>query len=267
MSAFPQALLRIRGLALKAGDRALLGSLDLDIRAGEFWCILGRNGIGKSTLLHTLAGLRAPDGGLLEIGGGNDLRPHREYAPAALARLRGLLTQHQFDAFSSSVMETVASGRFPYGAGFLRSDDGELQARTLQALEQAGMAGHLHDDITRLSGGERQRVALATLLVQDPPLCLLDEPTSHQDIPAQQSIMALLRRLALSQAKAVVASCHDINLAAGFATHVLILSGDGYRAGPCDEVLRLDYLEHAFACRLREVTVDGRRLFVPMFAG
>lgn len=262
-----QVLLRIRDLALRAGDRWLLDGLNLDIHSGEFWCVLGRNGIGKSTLLHTLAGLRAADGGTLAIGNANALRPCREYAPAALARLRGLLPQHQFDAFSSSVMETVASGRFPYGTGFIRLDDDDLRARTRQALEQVGMTAHLHDDITRLSGGERQRVALATLLVQDPPLCLLDEPTSHQDIPAQQTIMALLRQLALSQAKAIVASCHDINLAASFATHVLILSGDGYRAGPCGEVLRLDYLEHAFACRLHEVQSGSRKLFVPMFAG
>ncbi|MFJ3047087.1 ABC transporter ATP-binding protein [Herbaspirillum chlorophenolicum] len=261
-----QPLLRIRGLLLEAGDRSLLRNLNLEIHPGEFWCVLGRNGIGKSTLLHALAGLRPPDGGMLEIGCGNALRPHREYAPAMLARLRGLLPQHQFDAFSSSVMETVASGRFPYGVGFMQLDEEDAQARVQKALEQVGMTGHRHADITRLSGGERQRVALATLLVQDPPLCLLDEPTSHQDMPAQQSIMALLRELVLSQAKAVVASCHDINLAAGFATHVLILSDDGYRAGPCGEVLQLEYLEHAFACRLQEVQAAGRKLFLPVFA-
>ncbi|WP_299534759.1 ABC transporter ATP-binding protein [uncultured Herbaspirillum sp.] len=235
-------LLETRQLVVRAGARLLLDGLDWQVRPGQFWCVLGRNGVGKSSLLHVLAGLQPPHGGQVLLQG----RTLSCYSPAQLALQRGLLLQHQQDAFSLPVLEAVMAGRFAHGDGW----GGEKRdtAPASLALEQVGLAALATQDLLRLSGGERQRVALATLLVQAPALYLLDEPTSHQDIAAQWQVMQLLQALA-QQGGAVVASCHDINLARRFASHVLLLDGSTAQGGRVEAVMQPAALEAAFGCR------------------
>jgi iron complex transport system ATP-binding protein len=251
-----EPLLQAESLCIEAGGRRLCAGLDLQVRGGEFWCVIGRNGAGKSTLLHTLAGLNEPQDGRVLLAG-SDIR---SMAPAMLARRRGLLPQQQFDAFSSTVLETVVAGRYPHLAG-LGWDSDEDRAAALRALSAVGMAGSAGKDVMRLSGGERQRVALATLLAQDPALLLLDEPTAHQDAAAQLAVMGLVRSMT---DKAVVAACHDINLVSRFATHVLVQADDMHHAGPVESVLVPAVLQRAFGCRFDMLDSDCGRLFIPL---
>lgn len=254
-------LLAVRALRIDAGDKLLCRDLDWRPARGEFWCVLGRNGAGKSMLLHTLAGLRQPTSGEILLHGERLDALHSR----SLARRRGLLEQQQFDAFSSSVLETVMSGRYPYqsGAGWESADD---RHAGLQALAAVGLAQYGAKDVSRLSGGERQRVALATLLAQDPELLLLDEPTAQQDAAAQIAVMQLLRNLAVQPGaeKSVIAACHDLNLAARFMTHALILGEGRHWCGTVAEVLTAPILEQAFGCGFRIIESDGDRLFLPI---
>ena len=239
-------LVRTIGLGLRAGKRFLAMGLDWQVGRGEFWCVLGRNGAGKSTLLRVLSGLRPPDEGEVLISG----RPVGAIPAIELAQLRGLMPQQSLDSFSFSVREAVAIGRTPWRLGSTwdtQQDEGFVRA----ALVQVGMEGRIDDDITTLSGGERQRVAFAALLAQDPALMLLDEPTAHQDVAQQLLLMRLMQRL--SERHAVVATCHDINLAARFATHVLLLGPEFHLAGPAPEVLTPEALERAYDCRFERV--------------
>ncbi len=258
------ALLAAEALRIEAGGKLLCSGLTWRPARGEFWCVLGRNGAGKSTLLHTLAGLLQPASGHILLQGErlDALRPQQ------LARLRGLLEQQQFDAFSSSVLETVISGRYPYqsGAGWESADDRRL---ALQALAAVGLTPSADKDVRTLSGGERQRVALATLLTQDPQLLLLDEPTAHQDAAAQIAVMQLLRELALQPGagRTVIAACHDLNLAARFTTHALILGSGRHWLGTVAEVLTAPILQQAFGCGFRIIDSGHGRLFVPVPAG
>lgn len=235
-------LLDVREFALRVGQRELIVALNWQVHRGEFWCVLGRNGAGKSTLLHCLSGLRRPDAGEILINGhGIDT-----VSPTQLARLRGLMPQQSIDSFSCSVHDAVAIGRTPWRIGRdwdSTQDDSVVQA----ALVRVGMQERIDDDIRSLSGGERQRVALAALLAQSPSLMLLDEPTAHQDVAQQLLLMRLMRQLA--EHHAVIASCHDLNLAARFATHVLLLGPDFHRAGLMREVLTVDALHRAYGCR------------------
>jgi iron complex transport system ATP-binding protein len=145
------------------------------------------------------------------------------------------------------------AGRFAHGDGW--GGPGAHLGLAREALEQVGL-GHLGtQDVLRLSGGERQRVALATLLVQSPALYLLDEPTSHQDIAAQLQVMQLLQGLA-QQGKAVVASCHDINLARRFASHILLLDGTSANAGNVETVMQPALLAAAFGCRFEQIAAS-----------
>lgn len=262
-------LLSAEQLSVSVGHKTLCSGLDWQVAPGQFWCVLGRNGIGKTTLLHTLAGLRRPAGGRVLIEG----RDIQTISAQQLARLRGLLAQQQADAFSSSVLAAVVAGRHPYqfGFGWDMEDD---RALALQALEQVRMAAFSAHDVMRLSGGERQRVGLATLLAQDPLLFMLDEPTAHQDAAAQIVVMALLQKIAneianeiadaLPPQKAVIAACHDINLVARYASHVLLLGDGQVWQGTAGSVLQPEILQAAFGCSFEVVENGARRLFMPV---
>lgn len=234
-------MLETRSLDIRAGKRTLLAGLNWQVRRGEFWCVLGRNGAGKSMLLHALSGLTSPHAGSVLIDG----RAIANIPLSDLARLRGLMPQQVVDSFSCAVGDAVTIARTPWRFG--DEWDSDEEARLVRdALAKVGMLDRIADDITRLSGGERQRVSFAAMLAQDPALMLFDEPTSHQDVAQQLLLMRLMRES--SQRHAVVASCHDINLVARFATHVLLLGEGFHRAGSAAEVLTAEWLGRAFGC-------------------
>ncbi len=254
-----EALLEVRGLALRVGTRTLVRQLDFGVRAGEVWCLLGRNGAGKTTLLHTMVGLRDAQGGEVRLAG----RELAQWPGIEAARQRGFLPQSVHDAFSASVLDTVLVGRHPYLSRW-QWENGQDRALALSALSDMDLAGFEQRDVLTLSGGERQRVALAALLVQDPPLMLLDEPVSHLDLHHQILVLHHLNRLARERGKAVLLTLHDLNLAARFASHALLFGpGATVRQGPVAEVLVEPELESAFGHRVTRVNEGRRAWFLP----
>lgn len=244
------ALIRADRVSLRTADRTLVQELTLAIEPGQRWAVLGPNGAGKSTLLRALAGARLVDAGAVLIDGVAVER----YSEIDLARVRALVTDRWVDPFSSSVLDTVLTARYVFGDA-----DGagiDVAHRLIAALDCA----HLEQrDVRQLSRGERQRVAIATALAQATPTVLCDEPTSHQDPRHQAWVIAQLMQLA---DRALVATFHDINAAARFATHALLLSGRGtYAAGAADTVLNDSALSDLFETRVESVAVDDDRLF------
>ncbi|MEJ2688162.1 MAG: ABC transporter ATP-binding protein, partial [Gammaproteobacteria bacterium] len=173
-------LLATRELAVRIADVRVCSGLDLTVEAGQCWCVLGRNGVGKTTLLHALAGLGNPAAGAVYMDG----IPLHEVPAAARARHLGLLLQDHSDPFPATVLDTVLIGRHPH-LGLWRWEGPEDYRRARRALEAMGLAGFEQREIHTLSGGERRRVGLATLLTQDPAVYLLDEPTNHLDLHHQ----------------------------------------------------------------------------------
>ena len=252
-------LLEAQDLTLRVGARTLVRDLSFRLGAGEMWCLLGPNGVGKSTLLHTAVGLREPQGGTLRLAG----RPLAQWPSNEAALLRGFLPQTLHDAFSASVMDSVMLGRHPYLARWQWEAEGDRDI-ALAALAAVDLAGFDERDVLTLSGGERQRVALAALLAQDPPLLLLDEPLSHLDLHHQVMVLEHLGKLARERGKGVLFTVHDLNLAARFAGHALLLTPQGStRQGPIDAVMTEPELWCAFGHRVTRVDAAGRTLFVP----
>jgi iron complex transport system ATP-binding protein len=239
----------IRDLCLRAGERVLVKDLSIQVALGERWVVVGPNGAGKSTLLGAMAGARRAQAGTLQIAG----HPVDRYSVQQLAAQRALVNDRWMDPFSATVLETVLTARYRFGP-----EQGAREV-ALTALGEMDCLGLVERDVRGLSRGERQRVAIATALAQATPVLLLDEPTSHQD-PGHQAWV--LRQLAARERQTVVAVLHDINAAARFATHALLLSGLGWwRAGARRDVLTAQALSTLFGARIEVATAGRTELF------
>ena len=246
-------------IALDAGERVLLADFTQTFGAGELWCVAGPNGAGKTTLLSTLAGLVPPARGHVALDG----VPIGDWRPGELAKRRALMPQNMHDAFSATVFDIVLLNRFPYlgGWGWETERDRAAAHAALDALALAQLAAR---DVRSLSGGERQRVALAAALCQDAPLLLLDEPLAHLDLRHQIDCLTLLAHWARESPRTVIFSCHDLNLARRFATHALLMPGDGTaHAGPVRDVLTPELASRVFGYPLVLIEADGHEALVP----
>ncbi|MDR0634939.1 MAG: ABC transporter ATP-binding protein [Azoarcus sp.] len=259
-------LLAARQLGLRLGGGELCRAFDLEVHAGQCVAILGRNGAGKSSLLHALAGLHGAGQGGGAPGVRGEVwfgaRPCADWTPLRAARFRGLLPQRQLARFAASVLETVLVGRHPH-LGRWGWESARDVAIARAALACMGLQGFEGRDLRALSGGEQQRVALAALLAQTPRLFLLDEPLNHLDLHHQVAVLELLRSLA-ADGRGVVMVLHDPGLAARYADKVVLLNGEGGVAvGESGAVLTAGRLSHAFGHPLKRVEVDGRAIFLP----
>ncbi|HID49311.1 MAG TPA: ABC transporter ATP-binding protein [Chromatiales bacterium] len=250
-------LLSTRNLRLAIGERILCRGLDLDVHAGQCWGLLGQNGAGKTTLLHTLAGLRSGQGGEIRLGG----TPIDELPRRDVARRLGLMPQDSIDAFPATVLETALIGRHPHLSRWQWESPRDL-ALARDALRRTGLAGMEARPVSTLSGGERRRLALATLLVQAPPLMLLDEPANHLDLRHQHDMLGLLRDQARA-GHAVLMVLHDINHALRYCDHVVLLFAEGKpRHGPAGVLLEPALLSELYQHPVSRIQDGQHSLFV-----
>lgn len=255
------SLLEARNLDIRVTRRMLVQGLSLDVAPGARIALLGPNGVGKTLTLHTLAGIRPAEPGAVRIKG-SDLRL---LGARERALHLGLLLQQQEDPFPTTVLETALLGRHArLDLWQWETATDQLLARTaLARMDLAGMEERL---CATLSGGERRRLGLATLMVQDPDLLLLDEPLNHLDPRHQFALLEALGGLADS-GKAVIASLHDPVLAARYFDSALLLHGDGrWQFGSVRELLTPATLSALYAVpfgRYRREESDGTTVLLP----
>jgi iron complex transport system ATP-binding protein len=250
-------LLETRQLRVAVPGRTLIESFDSSIRAGEFVALLGGNGAGKSLLLRTLAGLRAPANGVVRV----DDREISTISRREIATRLGFLPQDPDAPPQGSLRETVLLGRFAH-LGFWEAAGATDEQRVTQALADVGLESLADRELGTLSGGEQRRAAIARLLVQAPSIYLLDEPTNHLD-PAQQiGILDRLRSLTRNGA-AVIASLHEPNLALRFADRACLLSGDGAADMIDCAALATSHLDRLYGIRYVETRLGPQRFMAP----
>ncbi len=253
------SLVRTLKLDVEIGAQRVCNQLDLNLEKGQFWGLLGRNGVGKTTLLHTLAGLRPPTGGEVYL----DDAPLTQLSRRNVAQRVGVLFQDISDPFPATVLETVLMGRHPH-LGRWQWEGAEELSRARARLADFGLRALTQRPVQTLSGGERRRLALATLLTQDPQLFLLDEPTNHLDLHFQMTVLDHFRRQCRSGGKTTVAILHDVNLAARFCDHLLLLLDHGdYLCGPTRTLLNANTIERLYGHPVTQVRDESGQAWIP----
>jgi len=242
----PADTVKATAVRFAVGDRSILNGIDLVVAPGERLAVIGPNGSGKSTFLRCVYAWHTPTSGAVLL---NDTSLAR-LAPAERARRLGVLTQHSDAGAALSVTEVVALGRLPHRGRFggASAKDAAIVA---QALEVMALKDVAHQPLATLSGGETQRVMFARALAQQPTLLILDEPTNHLDVRHQLELLNIVSRLGIT----VIATLHDINVAAGWCDRICLIERGKVRAlGAPDTVL-----EPALLAEIYGVTVDRDR--------
>ncbi|MDE2235895.1 MAG: ABC transporter ATP-binding protein [Gammaproteobacteria bacterium] len=253
-------LFETRGLGVSIAGKCVSRGFSLELHPGSCIGILGNNGVGKTTLLHSLAGLRHIESGEILLGG----KPLTSWPRRQIARRLGLLMQQQEDSLPATVLETALIGRHPH-IDFWRWESHRDVNLARRALKLAGLDGLEQRPQTQLSGGERRRLAIATIITQDPGIFLLDEPTHQLDPHHQLALLDHFTTLAREHGRAVVMSLHDANLAARYCGQVLLMFGDGdLLYGKTGEILTAENLSRLYQTTLIAVNWTGGTAFVPI---
>lgn len=252
------SILSAKGLDVTIGGKTVCTGLDLAIGAGEFWGILGTNGVGKTTLLLTLFGLRATQGGEVFL----QERSLRDVPRREVAKRLGLMFQDIEPGLPSTVMETALEGRHPHLDRFKweTRDDERMAFAALTEMGLAGMSGRI---VQTLSGGERRLLAAAALFTQQPVLMGLDEPNSHLDLHQQIKLLDRVQHRVRREGRAAIAILHDANLALRYCDRVLLLFGEGeVLGGPADELLTGENLTRLYRHPISRLATDTGPVFV-----
>lgn len=237
-------LLSVQNITVLRGKCPVVDHISFDIHPHELIGLLGINGAGKTTLLRACFGLLTHQGqsSLANMG------------PEARARACAWLPQTREVVWPVAVADLVALGRTPWGG---RDPDGAVT----RALIRMGLEGFAERTATALSGGEQARVLIARALAQDTPLLLADEPVAGLDPAAQIRTMQVFADLA-AEGRAVMASIHDLGLAARHCTRLLVISGGRLVAdGPPEAVLTDALLDEVFGLRARLILGENGPLF------
>ena len=216
-------------------SRAVLQDIDLELHRGEFVCLLGPNGTGKSTLLRTIGKMQPLLAGSVEIGG----RDIYHLSNHTLAMLLSVVLTDRLTVGRLTAYALIGLGRYPYTgwAAGLTEDDHRIIQWAIRATRSEDLAAR---DISELSDGERQRVMIARALAQQPTVMLLDEPTAFLDLPTRVEITGLLKRLTRETGLAVLMSTHDLDLALRSADTLWLITPEGRveHGAPEDLILR-----------------------------
>lgn len=226
-------VLRCQNLTVGYKDIEIVSNINIELQSGHFIGMLGPNGAGKTTLLRTLSRHLEPLSGSVTIMG----RPLKDLRQGELAKIMAVVLTDKVTPPLFTVFDFVALGRYPHTdfLGRLTDNDCQVIENSLTAVRAESLA---HRDFASLSDGERQKVLVARALAQEPKILLLDEPTAHLDLKHRVEVMDILRNLCRDKNITVIASLHDVDIAAKVSDRVaLVKEGTVSHFGYPEEVL------------------------------
>lgn len=256
-----ESRLRAVHLDLAYDKRSISRDLSVTIPDGSFTVIIGPNACGKSTMLRGLSRLLKPEAGQVVLDG----RSIHEYPIKEVARRLGLLPQSSIAPDGIRVADLISRGRYPY-QNLIKQWTETDEAAVSEAMDATGvrdLSGRLVDE---LSGGQRQRVWVAMALAQQTDILLLDEPTTYLDLTHQIELLELFTDLQHS-GRTLVAVLHDLNQAARYATHLIVMrDGTIVAEGDPQKVITEEMIDRVFdlPCRVVPDPVAGTPQVVPL---
>ena len=205
-------------LSIGYGKHTVVSDINATLNSGRLTCLLGRNGVGKSTLLRTLAGFIPPIAGEIYIQG----TPLERLSYHELAEKISVVLTERMDIRNLTTTELVGLGRTPYTGfwGVLSDEDRKIVSNAMQLV---GIEQLAERNVSSLSDGERQKVMMAKALAQQTPIIILDEPTAFLDFQSKVDTLRLLAQLAHELDKTVFLSIHDIELALQITDEIWLL--------------------------------------------
>lgn len=237
------SILSIQDLTWSIESSTVLSEIHLELPKDAFVGLIGPNGAGKTSLLRCLNGYYKEAHEAVFFQG----KALRDWPKKALAREQALISQHMDQELQLSLFELVRMGLIPFKSPFAGDSQQDLELISA-CLERVGLLEFSHRSVFSLSGGERQRAMIARALVQQPSLLLLDEPTNHLDLCYQHQIMAFIQQLPIS----AIATLHDVNLAAQYCDHLVLLkAGHVLASGPTEQVFTAPHLCELFDMECR----------------
>lgn len=232
-------MIELQHLTVGYGAKAVLSDISQTVRAGQMVCLLGANGVGKSTILRTLGGFLSPLSGKVLIEG----RDLLSLTVSQRSRAVSVVLTERVEVPYMKVTDLVGMGRSPYTGffGTLSKEDKNIIGEAIEMVEIRNLAERTIDT---LSDGERQKALLAKALAQQTPIILLDEPTAFLDFHAKVSTLRLMLRLAHETNKAILLSTHDVEMAIQLSDALWIVQDGKIEAGIPTSLTERGILQH-----------------------
>jgi len=231
--------------------KPVLRDVNIKIDKPGFYCIIGPNGVGKSTIVKCLNKINVPQQGTILVDG-EDVK-NLSYHDLSLKI--GFVPVFSNDAFSMSVIDTIMVGRYNHSKTCTNKEN---MKKVYEAMKLMHVEGLSYKKFNELSAGQHQKVAIARGIVQETPVLILDEPTANLDVKYQVYVMEMLRAIAESRQMIILTISHDLNITAKYAHQVIMLAKPGivYAVGPPAEILTQENITAVYGIKCRVIDDD-----------
>lgn len=238
-------ILEIKNASFGYTKKTILRNISFNVGAGELLCLLGPNGVGKTTLFKTILGFIAIKGGEITLNGQNISK----WSKPCLAKVMGYVPQAHTPPFPYSVLDVVLMGRIAHLGPFSSPSRDDIKIAEA-SLEKLGISFLKDIPYTEISGGERQMVLIARALTQRPQLLILDEPTSNLDYGNQIRVLLQIKKLS-KQGIGVLMTSHFPNHAFLCSSKVALLNRNGFTVGAADDIITEGNMRDTYGVNVR----------------